>query len=365
MKGRIQQILIIIIGCLTFLSLPVLLAPDFPRSMNIVKSIPTQRTLIAYLLMIIFFFVNYFVLIPKFYFTKKYVLFIFCTILFFFAVAFIPRYIIPENNLLPAPEHENFSGQRPPPPNDQRPPFSQDGRRNPPPPYNEPAISFNITQHLYIFVAVAFLSLMLSISNRWKQAEKEKLSVELSYLKAQINPHFLFNTLNSIYSLAIEKSDNTAEAVVKLSAMMRYVLSEAGNDFVPLEKEIAYMHNYIELQQIRFADSVKVSFTVDGKPLAKKIAPIILIPFVENAFKYGVNAEEDSSIKVAITITENGLQLFVMNNKVHVHQSDENKSGVGIENTKGRLRLLYPSRHSLEINDHINDFSVLLTLQLT
>ena len=354
MKGRTQQILIIIIGCFTFLSLPVLLAPDFPESLNIIKSIPTQRTLLAYLMMIVFFFVNYFVLIPKFYFTKKYLLFLMFTVLFFLAVAFIPHSLIPETRFQPRPLQEHIR---------ERPPPSQyiAGEKPPPAPQN---ISFNKTQHLFIFVSVAFLSLMLNISNRWKQAEKEKLNAELSFLKAQINPHFLFNTLNSIYSLAIEKSDDTAAAVVKLSEMMRYVLSEAGNHYVALEKEIAYMHNYVELQQIRFGGSVAVSFMVDGNAAGKKIAPLILIPFVENAFKYGVNAEEDSNIKIYITVTEKQLELSVANNKVHTHNTAENNTGLGIENTKGRLELLYPAAHTLVINDNENYYSVLLTLQL-
>ena len=131
---------------------------------------------------------------------------------------------------------------------------------------------------------------MLKINSRLKLAEKEKVNAELSYLKAQINPHFLFNTLNSIYSLAIEKSDYTATAVVKLSSMMRYVITDASHKFVPLEKEINYISNYIELQKLRIDSSIKLMYTVTGDISDKKIAPLVLISFIENAFKYGVNA---------------------------------------------------------------------------
>lgn len=360
MKGRIQQIFIYIAGCITFLSLPMLLAPDFPKSLNILESIPTQRNFIAYLLMAIFFFVNYFVLIPKLYFPKKYLAFSIFTLLFFLAVAFLPSIIIPhtKQDLKPPPEkevvlHNNFEQRQPPSKNPASKPVA--------PPGNTPLV---ITQHLFIFLAVAFFSLMLCISNRWKQAEKEKLNAELFYLRAQINPHFLFNILNSIYSLAIEKSDNTAAAIVKLSQMMRYVLNETDKDFVSLEKEITYVSNYIELQQVRFGNSIPLFFTVNGNTAGKKIAPLILIPFIENAFKHGVNAEENTEIKITVIIKEKELQLLVVNNKVHTKNLEEEKSGLGIENTKERLRLLYPEAHTLVIDDTEKYFSILLTMQL-
>jgi len=221
-----------------------------------------------------------------------------------------------------------------------------------------------ISHHIFLFLVVVFFSLILRIGARWKQTEKEKLNTELSYLKAQINPHFLFNTLNSIYSLAIEKSDYTASAIVQLSGMMRYVLSESHNDFVPLEKEIIYLNNYIELQRIRFGNSIKLVFAVNGSAAFKKIAPLVLIPFVENAFKYGVNAEEDSDINIQVDIGEENLHLQVFNKKVRVLQATDDKSGLGIENTKKRLQLLYPDYHRLLIHDNENDYFISLTLQL-
>jgi len=347
MKGETRQILLHIIGCITFLSLPVLFAPDLPESLNIFRSVPTQRNLIAYLLMIAFFYLNFFVLIPKFYYTKKYLLFFLIILFCFIIVSLLPSLIIPEGFRRPLPPEiqNNFRF------------------RNEPPPPNH-SFPFYITQYLFIFIAVVFFSLILRISNRWKQTEKEKLNAELSYLKAQINPHFLFNTLNSIYSLALEKSDNTATAVVKLSGMMRYVLDEADNDFVLLEKEINYISSYIELQRIRYGNSIQLSFLIKGNTAGKKIAPLILIPFVENAFKHGVNAEENSDIKIEINIDKNELHLLVTNNKVSLQQLEENKSGLGIENAKDRLQLLYPAKHELHIHDNETFFSVSLNLNL-
>src|ERR1700748_3501739 len=188
---------------------------------------------------------------------------------------------------------------------------------------------------------------MLKISNRLKLAEREKVNAELSYLKAQINPHFLFNTLNSIYSLAIEKSDYTATAVVKLSGMMRYVITDASHKFVSLEKEINYISDYIELQKIRLDDSIKLSYSVSGDPADKIVAPLVLISFIENAFKYGVNAEENSEIKIHIDSTKGYVHLRVFNKKVKIQQVNTHTSGLGIENTINRLQLLYPGRHKL------------------
>jgi LytS/YehU family sensor histidine kinase len=160
------------------------------------------------------------------------------------------------------------------------------------------------------------------------------------------------------------KSDETPTAVVKLSGMMRYVLSEAATDFVSLEKEIIYIKNYIDLQKIRFGESILLDFTINGQANGKQIAPLILISFIENAFKHGVNAEEDSDIKIKIDIAENELFLYVFNKKVTVNISEENKSGLGVENTRNRLELLYPKRHKLSIYDTDEQYLVELSIVL-
>jgi LytS/YehU family sensor histidine kinase len=227
------------------------------------------------------------------------------------------------------------------------------------------SLLLDVSHQVFLFLAVFFFSLILRISNRWRQSEREKLNAELSYLKAQINPHFLFNTLNSIYSLAIEKSDQTPAAIVKLSGMMRYVISDAGHHLVSLSKEIEYLHNYIELQKVRFGNAVSLSFKVTGVYAGEQIAPLILISFVENAFKHGINAAEDSDIRIEINITSHQLHFTSFNNKVTIQKMPEDRGGLGIDNTKKRLELLYPGRHTLEITDDPLYFSVSLLLQLT
>jgi sensor histidine kinase YesM len=208
---------------------------------------------------------------------------------------------------------------------------------------------------------VLFLALLLKIRDRWMRAEEEKLHAELAYLKAQINPHFLFNTLNSIYAMALGRSEQTAGAIVQLSSMMRYVLVEAGKEKVPLEKELAYLTDYIQLQQTRFEGSLQVVFEIKGWPEGRHIFPLLLIPFVENAFKYGVNPEAPSTIFIYIDIGDQDLKLRVTNRKVAVVPGDT-PGGLGISNTRRRLQLLYPGRHSLIIEDGTNTFTVSLNL---
>jgi sensor histidine kinase YesM len=222
----------------------------------------------------------------------------------------------------------------------------------------------NSGKFIFEYLIVVVFSLLIKINNQWKQSENEKLDIELSYLRSQINPHFLFNTLNSIYSLAIVRSDNVAPSIVKLSNMMRYVLNESSKDFVSLEKEIEYIQNYIELQQIRFGSFIHVECNITGEKKKKMIAPLIMISFIENAYKHGVNAEGNSSIKIDIDISENELHLSVKNNKVFVQRMEEFKSVLGVKNTKNRLQYNSSLKHKLVIEDTEKEYSVSLTLDI-
>jgi len=208
-------------------------------------------------------------------------------------------------------------------------------------------------------------SISLTINNHLRQLEKEKLVAQISSLKSQINPHFLFNTLNNIYATAIDTSPRTADMVDKLSEMMRYTMKETQNDFVPLEEEINYLNNYIELQKLRLDSKIKFDYTIDGEFSELQIAPMLLIPFVENAFKHGVNSEQDSNIRINIKADESELHFLVANNKVNIQSGIKgNSSGLGIENTKHRLVLIYPSKHLLTIKETENDFTVSLHINL-
>ena len=341
MKKNVGGIVLHVAGCLTFIAIPVFFRPGSMDTFEVFQDPRARSDFFLYLLLLGFFYANYLIFIPRYYFENRYLQFSIAMILCFLVILVIPELDFP-----------NTASYGPPPP------------QHPRPKVGPPFLAFRTGNVLLLFLAMFGLSMALKITERWKQTEKEKLGAELSYLKAQINPHFLLNTLNSIYSLAIVKSDNTASAIVRLSGMMRYVLHEAHAEYVSLEKEITHIRSYIELQHIRFGDSVQLSFIVRGETSGKKIAPLILIPFVENAFKHGVNAEQDSVISVRIDITDEELQLSVINNKVTVRQRDEDKSGIGIDNTKGRLKLLYGSKHSLSILDGQNEFKVSLKLEL-
>jgi len=351
MNPRVQQVLLHLAGCIVVLSLPLLFSPESLSLNDYLMNPPTQRDITFYALILAIFYLNYYGLIPKFYFSRRYALLLLINIACFIAISYLSGHLFGTLRLQPGPTPYPDG---PPGPS----PFSNMPPRSPHNPF-----FMDVSQHLFVYLVVLFGALLLKIRERLKQTEKEKLQAELSYLKAQINPHFLFNILNSIYSLTIEKSDKAPDAVIKLSEMMRYVLDESGRDLVTLQKELNYIRNYIALQESRFGSTIRLDYHIDA-PIPKKIAPLILIPFIENAFKHGVNSEEDSDIRIRIEIKSNELHLEVTNKKVPVLPSLEKHSGLGIANTKVRLQLLYPNDHTLEIQDNKDDFRVFVTLRL-
>ena len=350
MKNRTGQILLHITGCIAFLSLPVLLSPDVSWNFRFIQLAPFQADFLSYTLILLFFYLHYFFLLPDLYFRKKYIYYLLAVVTSYAIIAFMPDGLIPGAypHILP-PAKDPFTGNN----------FPGPGRRLP----HFPSIPRLV--HLFQFLIVLILSALIRINNRLRQAEKEKVNAELSYLKAQINPHFLFNTLNSIYALALqENADGTAGAVVKLSGMMRYVISEAHHDYVSLAKEIGYIADYIELQKLRLGNTVQVIYRVNGNPNGLTIAPLLLISFIENAFKHGVNPEQDCGITIEIDINAGMLQLLVSNAKVSTVHKEKGENNIGLENTRNRLQLLYPSRHELMIKENETAFTVMLTINM-
>jgi LytS/YehU family sensor histidine kinase len=238
---------------------------------------------------------------------------------------------------------------------------------HPGPPRVRPLISAgNLAVFLLVFVfstGVRVISQWLSSEERTKEIANEKLKTELSFLKAQINPHFLFNTLNNIYALASTQSEHTATAVLKLSSIMRYVLTEARNDLVPLEKEILFTRHYIELQKLRLTDRTIIDFELKGSPEGKQIAPLLLLPFVENAFKYGISTRERSPIRIELEINHEWLYFRICNQKhINTSMKASDTTGIGINNTRRRLDLFYEDRYQLNIDDEAGEFSVHLKI---
>lgn len=197
---------------------------------------------------------------------------------------------------------------------------------------------------------------------------KEKLEAELKFLKSQIHPHFLFNTLNSLYSLTIKKSDAAPEVVLKLSALMRYLLHETNEKFVPLKKEIDYIKNYIDLEKLRYQNRVEISFNVYGNINGSMIAPMLILPFVENAFKHAVNKEiEQTWITIELTMLEDNMTLKVENSlpeEDEVITEIDMAKGIGLRNVKRRLELLYRDKYELKISKDDLSYSALLKLNL-
>ncbi|TAI47202.1 sensor histidine kinase [Flagellimonas allohymeniacidonis] len=194
--------------------------------------------------------------------------------------------------------------------------------------------------------------------------EVRRQETELQFLRAQLNPHFLFNSLNSIYSLVRDKSSEAPEAVITLAELMRYMIYEAKKELVPLSKEIDYIKNFVQLQVLRLSHSENVKLKITGDYNDKLIAPLLLIPFVENAFKYGTDFKGNTHVEILMKVVSDDL-FFSINNKIGGYKRDQENSGIGLENIKNRLELLYPDQHSLLIRKKNGNYLVNLELHLS
>jgi two-component system LytT family sensor kinase len=346
------QIVIHIAAWACFLMLPVVF---YPRIRDL--SFLSDRSFVLFfvtnnLLIIAFYYLNTHLFVPKLLDQKKFIVY---TLLILALLIFYGSY--------PRISHTLFGSFQPAPP--------VAGTHPNPRPHNFPQ-PWLAPGNIAIFMLVFVFSTGIRVINQWllseqrnKEIANEKLKAELSFLKAQINPHFLFNTLNNIYALASDYSEYTAPAVMKLSNIMRYMLTEAGNDVVPLEKEIQFTRHYIELQKMRLTDKSSVDFTVNGDPLGKQIAPLLFLPFVENAFKYGISTRELSPITILLEIGQDSVYFSVSNHK-HINTSPKiaNNTGIGINNTRRRLDLLYNDQYTLTIDDEPATFTVHLKIQV-
>ena len=221
---------------------------------------------------------------------------------------------------------------------------------------------------LFLYIMIIGLSTATSTVQRWQtteqqvvKAEAEKANAELSFLKAQINPHFLFNTLNNIYTMSVTQNEHTSESIMMLSNIMRYVTDEVTEDFVPLRNEIDCIQDYISLQKLRLGRKTKFCFEVTGTITNQKIVPLIIMTFIENVFKYGISKHHESRISIKINVEDNCISFFCQNTLLD-HKPETSRTGIGIANTRQRLELLYPQRHVLEIDRANQLFTVKLKL---
>ncbi|MFT4203049.1 MAG: histidine kinase [Chitinophagaceae bacterium] len=338
-KGKFisAQLVFNIITWILLLLLPFLFFPynrDFPP-------FHSERFVVWYTFSIIyllgFYYVNGYVFIDKLLAKKKIILYIILSLACFFLFLYIFNYI----SRTAEETHR----------------FVREHRRE---------IRFNSFPKIFYFFSSGPITLFLiswigsstaNIVSRWFTAEKVKeemtkqqLETELSFLKSQVNPHFLFNTLNSIYTLAVTNSSNTSDSVLKLSRIMRYTLEEARNNSVNLNAEVDFIQSYIDLQTMRLNDNVQVDFEVVGETDLVQVPPLIFIAFVENAFKYGISAHHPSTIRFRINVKDTKL-IFYCENDTFPNSPKLDGTGTGIGNVQRRLELLYGKQYSLMIDN--------------
>ncbi len=295
--------------------------------------------LIAFCLFISFFYLNAFLLIPKLLSRKRILAYLVITILLVLIIGIV-------NAEIASVYREDF-----------------------------PARPFVTVWFYRIFICLVNLALSSSYrlivdnfkkERNLKEKEKENLISELSFLRSQISPHFIFNILNSVVSLVRKRSDQAEPVLLELSSLMRYMLYESDTDKVSVKTMVMYLKSYINLQQLRFGDDVKIDFKiVDNSINDDFIEPMLFIPLVENAFKHGIGMIENPEISVLLTINSKNINIFVQNKfSSTVKIEKEKQSGIGLNNLKRRLKLLYADNHQLTITGNNNQFKATLNLQI-
>ncbi len=214
-----------------------------------------------------------------------------------------------------------------------------------------------------LFASIKFLFEKLQAKKREERLEKEKLQSELQFLKAQINPHFLFNTLNNLYGLARRKSDDTETAIMKLSRIMRFMLYECDKMQIRLSQEIEAVNDYIALEKLRYGEELKISFKTINHAQDPFVAPLLLLPFVENAFKHGASESRHTrNISIEVRLEKNELVYRIENSTEGM--ALENPQGIGLKNAQRQLELIYPDRHQFSIKKTDKTFLVELRMEL-
>ena len=229
---------------------------------------------------------------------------------------------------------------------------------------------YNTFYNFSIAIFYVAFSVALQLSREWyaqreliRKIEMEKLSAELDYLKAQINPHFLFNSINTIYFQIDKQNQIARETLSSFSEMLRYQLYECNGKEVLIEKEIVYLKNYVDLQRMRKDENYSIEFITGDNLQGFVIAPLLLIPFVENAFKHGSHGRDKNEIRIELSNADHIFRLKVFNTKDNHRQPDKN-GGIGLKNVQRRLELIYNGRHDLQLNDRPDSFEVNLTLKV-
>lgn len=352
------SILLHIIGWIVFITIPLLTLPVSNVFSQHNFTIFVLPQILSTLLLIAIFYLNLNNFTPNLLIKKNPKAFVFYLFAGFIILAILNSVIF---ELLLKPQFSKFPMPKMP----QPPPFQ---KRGSPPMF----FSFRFFATGISYILVIFASSMLALvrerirsHDEKQQIILEKTAAELAVLKLQISPHFLFNTLNNIRWLARQKSEKTEDSVVKLSQLLRYMIYQTGNDKVPLEQEIEHLNHYIDLQKMRLTEKNTVEFVCDVDMSHISIEPLLFIPFVENAFKYGLHNQEKSLIQIGIKVLENNLFFYAENDVFKNNMPEETSdSGIGIKNVERRLALHYPTSHELRISNNNGKFRIDLKIQV-
>ena len=346
-----------------FCMIPILFAPPFMAGhRHPALESPLNFVFIFFIKnikFILLFYIHYLILIPKFFVTKKYNIYFGLLILLFALVITFPMLT---EGLISYIRHEggppfgaSFGEGHPnmhrhhhgPWPDGHRPPRFIGGENG---------------IHFFMSMIVTLIPLFLTVYRKWLKAQNEKTEMELAFLKSQINHHFLFNSLNSIYVLSLQNNPKASPSIHSLSFIMRYILDESVKEKTKLGKELEYLHHYIELQRLRLNAKVMLKFSVTGESNELEISPMILIPFIENCFKHGLSTVGNCEICISITITGNQLHLYTKNEIFESHPSTN--IGIGTKNVVKRLDFDYPNKYELDAKREGENYIVNLNLTL-
>lgn len=330
-------------------------------------------------------YINLLLLVPIFFMKKKYVIYLFYTIILLLCTVVLLRFTIPlpENQGFFPPqkrwkrEYNTFQDSIK---NQQRTrneiaPFKRKNNRRP----KRPDFMVHLArQARFIFgalltIGVILMSTAIGVSQfafdkeqEATQYKSEKIQAEIRFLKSQINPHFLFNALNSAYTLAYIKADEAPEVILKISDMLRYLIYECEADKVPVEKEVTYIKNYIDIQKIRLEkpERITVDWQIENPQLL--VAPMLFIPFIENSFKHShIENAEKGSVDIQFKVDTKGIYFAIKNSMPEKEYTKDKVGGIGLENVKRRLDLIYPESYILDIDETTSDFSVSLKLKIS
>ena len=306
------------------------------------KEIAFKITFIKVLDLALMVYVTNYVLIPHLLYKKKYVRFVLIIILMILVSSTTKMYII--GQVANDPNFFNLGGNI------------------------KARIYDNVIPHFFLVIAGAAFKLMfdqLKLQKKMAELAKEKAEAELNFLKSQINPHFLFNSLNSVYFLIDKNNADARKALHKFSDMLRYQLYEADGEKIPIEKEINYLQDYVHLQQLRKDENYKVQFNCSSAVKNFSIEPLLLIPFVENAFKHISHRTDGSNfVKLDMGRSNGYFEFSVENSTEKGIYTTEQHGGIGMNNVKRRLELLYPDAHKLDVRDEANTFKIDLKLKI-